>query len=44
MEVLLDAAYFFSHVMLWIVGGIAALGGLGIIGALFSMGRQGYKN
>jgi hypothetical protein len=29
--------------MLWIVGGITAVGALGLIGALFSMGRQGYR-
>jgi hypothetical protein len=33
----------FSHLMLWIVGGITAVGGIGLIGALFSMGRQGYR-
>ncbi|MFL1999689.1 MULTISPECIES: hypothetical protein [unclassified Microbacterium] len=36
-------AHFFSYVMLWIVGGIAAVGGVGLIAALFSMGRQGYR-
>ena len=35
---------FFSHLMLWIVGGIAAIGLIGTVGAMFSMGRQGYKD
>jgi hypothetical protein len=30
--------------MLWIVGGITAVGGVGIVGAMFSMGRQGYRD
>lgn len=30
---------FFSHVVLWVIGGIATLGGIGLIGALFSLGR-----
>jgi hypothetical protein len=35
---------FFSHVVLWVIGGIALVGGIGAIGALFSMGRNaGYK-
>lgn len=33
----------FSHVMLWIVGGIAALGFIGTVGAFWSMGRAGYR-
>ncbi|MFG6445158.1 hypothetical protein ACFXQA_07760 [Microbacterium sp. P07] len=36
-------ANFFSHLMLWIVGGITAVGGLGLVAALFSMGRQGSR-
>jgi hypothetical protein len=35
--------YIFSHIMLWIVGGIAAVGAVGVIGAFWSMGRQGYR-
>ena len=35
---------FFSNLMLWIVGGIAAIGLIGTVGAMFSMGRQGYKD
>jgi len=31
---------FFSHVLLWVVGAIAAVGGVGLIGALFSLGRS----
>ncbi|REC98110.1 hypothetical protein DEU35_1203 [Microbacterium sp. AG157] len=30
---------FFSHVVLWVIGGIAAFGLLGTVGALFSLGR-----
>ncbi|MFD1494185.1 MULTISPECIES: hypothetical protein [Microbacterium] len=37
-------AEFFSHLMLWIVGGIAAVGLLGTIGAFWSLGRSGYRN
>lgn len=36
-------AEFFSHLMLWIVGGIAALGLVGTVGAFWSMGRQAYR-
>ncbi|WP_276312932.1 hypothetical protein [Microbacterium sp. 10M-3C3] len=32
-----------SHLMLWIVGAIALVGGVGVVGALFSMGRAGYR-
>jgi hypothetical protein len=39
----MDNAYFFSHLMLWIVGAITALGLVGVVGAVFSMGRQGYR-
>jgi hypothetical protein len=35
---------FFSHVVLWVIGSIAAIGLVGTVGALFSMGRNaGYK-
>jgi hypothetical protein len=37
------AADIFSHLMLWIVGAIAAVGLIGTLGAFFSMGRQGYR-
>lgn len=37
-------AEFFSHLMLWIVGAIAALGLVGVVGAFWSMGRQGYRD
>jgi len=30
---------FFSHVVLWVIGGIAAFGLIGTVGALFTMGR-----
>jgi hypothetical protein len=36
-------AEFFSHLMLWIVGGIAAFGFIGTIGAFVSMGRAGSR-
>jgi hypothetical protein len=36
-------AEIFSHVMLYIVGAIAALGAIGVVGAFWSMGRQGYR-
>ncbi len=31
---------FFSHVVLWVIGGIAAFGLIGTVGALFTMGRN----
>ncbi len=35
---------FFSHVLIWVVGAIAAIGGVGLIGALVSLGRtSAYK-
>lgn len=43
MEVPLDVANLFSHLMLWIVGGITALGAIGIVAAFFSMGRASYR-
>lgn len=30
---------FFSHLLLWVVGGIALVGLVGTTGALFSLGR-----
>ena len=35
--------HLFSHIMLWIVGAIAALGAVGVVGAFWSMGRAGYR-
>jgi hypothetical protein len=32
-----------SHLMLWIVGAIAAIGAVGVVGAFFSMGRSAYR-
>lgn len=37
-----DAA-FLSHVILWGIGGIAALGAIGTVGAFLSMGRSAYR-
>ena len=34
---------FFSHVLLWTVGAIAALGIVGTTVAFFSMGRSAYR-
>jgi len=31
---------FFSHIVLWVIGGIASLGAIGAFGALFSLGRN----
>ncbi len=31
---------FFSHVVLWVIGGLATIGGIAAIGALFSLGRN----
>ncbi|MGP3536290.1 hypothetical protein ACTU3I_15950 [Microbacterium sp. RD1] len=36
-------AEFFSHLMLWIAGAIAAVGLIGTVGAVWSMGRAGYR-
>lgn len=38
----MDAA-FLSHVVLWVIGGLSLLAGLGTIGAFFSLGRSGYR-
>ncbi|MFB3979049.1 MULTISPECIES: hypothetical protein [Microbacterium] len=35
---------FFSHVLLWVVGAITLVGGVGVVGALFSMGRHSGYN
>ncbi|MFJ6653022.1 hypothetical protein ACIQLJ_09540 [Microbacterium sp. NPDC091313] len=32
-----------SHLMLWIVGAIALVGGIGVVGAFWSMARSGYR-
>ena len=34
---------FASHVVLWLIGGIAAIGLVATVGALFSMGRASYR-
>lgn len=39
---MLDPA-FFSHVILWAIGGLALLGLVGTVGAFWSMGRAGYR-
>ncbi|CAN3702402.1 hypothetical protein MMX123_02425 [Microbacterium sp. MM2322] len=31
---------FFSHVVLWVIGGIATIGLIGTVGALFTLGRS----
>ena len=36
-------AEFFSHLMLWIAGAIAAFGAVGVTAALWSLGRSGYR-
>jgi hypothetical protein len=40
---MLMPAEFFSHLMLWIVGGIAGVGFIATIGAFLSMGRSAYR-
>ena len=35
---------FASHVVLWVVGAIAALGLLGTVVAFWSLGRQAYRD
>jgi hypothetical protein len=32
-----------SDIILWVVGAIALLGTIGVIGAFWSMGRAGYR-
>jgi len=34
---------FISHALVWLIGGMTALAGVGAVGALWAMGRQGYK-
>ncbi|MET0734366.1 MAG: hypothetical protein ABWY55_01780 [Microbacterium sp.] len=34
---------FLSHALLWLIGGLAALGALLTAGAFWSMGRSGYR-
>ncbi|MCR2791520.1 hypothetical protein NQ156_00395 [Microbacterium sp. zg.Y625] len=34
---------FISHALVWLIGGLTALAAVGTVGALWSMGRQGYK-
>ncbi len=38
----MDAAAL-SHVVLWVIGGMAVCATLAVTGALFSMGRSGYR-
>jgi hypothetical protein len=42
-EVAMIDGAFASHIVLWVVGAIAAIGALGTIGAFFSMGRSAYR-
>ncbi|MDR6692438.1 hypothetical protein J2X55_003382 [Microbacterium sp. 1154] len=35
---------FFSHVVLWVIGGIATFGLIGTVGALFTLGRNSGYN
>ncbi|KJQ54526.1 hypothetical protein [Microbacterium sp. SA39] len=39
---MLDGA-FFSHVILWLIGGMTVCAVVGSFAALFSMGRSGYR-
>ena len=39
---MLDAA-FLSHALLWLIGAMAVVGGVTCIGAMFTMGRSGYR-
>lgn len=34
---------FFTHVLLWVVLGLTALGAVGFVTACFSLGRQGSR-
>lgn len=35
--------FLFSHIMLWTVGGLTAVGLVVAVGAIWSMGRQAYR-
>jgi len=39
----MDTASLLSHLILWSIGGLAALGTILTIGAFWSMGRSGYR-
>ncbi|GAA3914989.1 hypothetical protein GCM10022382_21530 [Microbacterium invictum] len=32
-----------THLIFWIIGAMAVVGGIGAIGAMWSMGRSGYR-
>lgn len=34
---------FWSHALLWLIGGIAAVGGVGTVLAFWGLGRQAYR-
>jgi hypothetical protein len=34
---------FWSHAILWLIGAMAAVGAIGIVGAFWSLGRQNYR-
>jgi len=34
---------FASHVLLWLIGGMAAVGGLGVVLSFWGLGRQAYR-
>jgi len=34
---------FISHALVWLIGAMTACAALGAVGALWAMGRQGYK-
>ena len=35
---------FWSHALLWLIGAMAAVGGLGLVLAFWRLGRQNYRN
>ncbi|WP_283818247.1 hypothetical protein [Microbacterium sp. CIAB417] len=39
---MLDGA-FFSHAIAWLIGAMAVCATVGVAGALFAMGRSGYR-
>ncbi|MDT0158691.1 hypothetical protein Q9R19_13760 [Microbacterium sp. ARD32] len=39
----MSVAAVITHVLFWLIGGIAVLGGVGAFAAMFSMGRTGYR-
>lgn len=34
---------FWSHALLWLIGAMAAIGGLGVILSFWGLGRQAYR-